>query len=164
MSEIRTCLTCGSQMARWDPKRVYPESTDDECWRCLNCDATKPLSWKGGPPPATSPAAPAASVCDCTICNGVGLTGPDGETCPCIIAGCAKQHTRDGYLKRVPAAAPAAENPALPLLREVHALLTNIDHGPESLWHAWLFRRDAIINRMKKEFPNACVESKASGS
>lgn len=28
---------CGGHMLRWDPKLVYPESTESPCWRCVKC-------------------------------------------------------------------------------------------------------------------------------
>lgn len=31
-------------------------------------------------------------ACDCEICGGNGVAGDDGETCPCVIAGCQGYH------------------------------------------------------------------------
>jgi hypothetical protein len=49
---------------------------------------------------STEAAAQAAKpgACDCGICHGEGLIGNDGQTCPCIIAGCKKRHGRDEYM------------------------------------------------------------------
>jgi hypothetical protein len=67
-----------------------PYQSDGSCgrhWKFEECFSTEAAAQAAKP-----------GACDCGICHGEGLIGNDGQTCPCIIAGCKKRHGRDEYM------------------------------------------------------------------